>query len=158
MTHELPDAIYKDITLLSEHGNALADEEKFDDAVAAFQRAWQLLPEPRDEWEAATWLLIAIGDCLFLQGHYADALEPLQRAVFCPGGLGNAFLHLRLGQVQFELQNIPRAKDELARAFMGGGDEIFADDDPKYWRFIREILKPAADEVSDSDNENPKSG
>jgi hypothetical protein len=49
-----------------------------------------------------------------------------------------------------ELQNIPRAKDELARAFMGGGDEIFADDDPKYWRFIREIHRPAASEVEDA--------
>jgi tetratricopeptide (TPR) repeat protein len=148
---ELPEGLYKDITLLSEHGNALSDAGRFEDAVTVFRQAWQLLPEPRDQWDAAAWLLVAIGDGLFLQGRHAEALEPLQRAVFCPGGLGHAFLHLRLGQVQFELENIPRAKDELARAFMGGGNEIFAEEDPKYWRFIREILRPSKDEVNGPD-------
>jgi hypothetical protein len=70
-----------------------------------------------------------------------------QGAIFCPDGLGNPFLHLRLGQVQFELKNIDGAKDNLARAYMGGGDEILADDDPKYWRFIREILQPPNEEL-----------
>jgi tetratricopeptide (TPR) repeat protein len=146
---ELPDAVYGEITRLSEEGNQLLDDGHFAEARALWQRAWDLLPEPRDEWDAATWLLTSIGDSYFSERRFSEAREPLQRAVFCPNGLGNPYTHLRLGQVQFELGNIDRAKDELARAFMGGGDEVFEGDDPKYWRFIREILRPPADEVGE---------
>ena len=63
----------------------------------------------------------------------------------CPGAIGNPFIHLRLGQAQFELKNLGRAKDDLARAYMGGGDEIFKDEDRKYLHFIKEILRPRED-------------
>lgn len=144
---ELPDDVHARIAALSERGNTLQDDAQYDEALACFREAWDLLPPPREEWEAATWLLVAIGDTLFLASRFQEAREPLQKAVYCPGGLGNPFLHLRLGQVQYELHDISRAKDELARAFMGGGDEIFEGDDPKYWRFIREILRPPRDEI-----------
>ena len=44
---------------------------------------------------------------------------------------------------------MPRAKDELARAFMGGGDQVFANENAKYWRFIRGILRPSAAELGE---------
>jgi tetratricopeptide (TPR) repeat protein len=144
---QLPDDLHDAITRLSEQGNGLANRHSFAEARNAWQRAWDLLPAPREHWEAATWLLTSIGDAYYLDGKHADALDPLQRAVFCPGGLGNPFLHLRLGQVQFELGDTSRARDELARAFMGGGDTLFEGEDPKYWRFIREILRPPANEA-----------
>jgi hypothetical protein len=50
---------------------------------------------------------------------------------------GNPFIHLRLGQAQLELGNEERAADELMRAFMGGGHEIFESDDQKYLDFLR---------------------
>ena len=37
---------------------------------------------------------------------------------------------------RFELGNEPRAADELMRAYMGAGPEIFADEDPKYIEFL----------------------
>lgn len=147
--NQLPDDVHAQISRLSERGNRLAEGQSYAEARAAWQNAWDLLPEPREQWEAAAWLLTAVGDAYVLEGKYADALEPLQRAVSCPGGLGNPFLHLRLGQVQFELGNLSRAKDELARAFMGGGDQLFANEDVKYWRFIRETLRPSPNEVGE---------
>ena len=57
-------------------------------------------------------------------------------AVQCPDGLGNPFIHLRLGQAYFELENPEKAADELARAYMGGGVDIFMEDDPKYLSFL----------------------
>ena len=149
MSNQLPDEVHAQVAGLSEQGNVLADGQSFGEARSVWQSAWNLLPEPREQWEAAAWLLTAIGDAHFLEGKHAEALEPLQRAVSCPGGLGNPFLHLRLGQVQFELGNMPRAKDELARAFMGGGDKLFVNEDAKYWRFIREILRPSAGELGE---------
>jgi tetratricopeptide (TPR) repeat protein len=146
---DLPHALHTEITRLSEEGNQLLEGGAYAEARLRWQRAWDLLPEPREEWEAATWLLTSIGDSYYSERRFVEALQPLQQAVFCPNGLGNPFIHLRLGQVQFELGNWDRAKDELARAFMGGGDEVFQGDDPKYWRFIRELLRPPADEVGE---------
>jgi tetratricopeptide (TPR) repeat protein len=149
MTLELPDDVHAQITLLSKQGDEFAEQDRAEEALLCYEQAWTLLPEPREQWSAATWLLTAKGDALFLAGRFHAALAPLESAVRCPDGLGNPFIHLRLGQVQLELGNTERAKDELARAFMGGGDEIFEGDDPKYWRFIREILLPPVDEVGE---------
>jgi len=53
-------------------------------------------------------------------------------AMHCPDAIGNPFLHLRLGQCQFELKALDRAADELMRAYMGGGPDLFKLEDPKY--------------------------
>lgn len=59
----------------------------------------------------------------------------------CPNAIGNPFLHLRLGQCQFELEALDRAADELMRAYMGGGAEVFQDQEPKYMRFSQSKAK-----------------
>jgi hypothetical protein len=59
----------------------------------------------------------------------------------CPGALGNPFLHLRFGQCQFELGELDRAADELMRAYMAAGAEIFKDQDPKYIAFLKSRAK-----------------
>ena len=43
--------------------------------------------------------------------------------------------------VRIEPRRCGPAADELARAYMGGGAEIFDDEDPKYWDFIRTKLQ-----------------
>ena len=44
--------------------------------------------------------------------------------------------HLRLGQALLEQGEQDRAADELIRAYMGGGPELFERDDPKYLAFL----------------------
>lgn len=59
----------------------------------------------------------------------------------CPEAIGNPFLHLRLGQCQFEVGNLDRAVDELASAYLGAGEEIYEGAD-KYFEFLKTRLKP----------------
>lgn len=54
----------------------------------------------------------------------------------CPGAVGNPFLHLRLGQVLLDLGDEAGAADELMRAYMGGGAEIFSLEEPRYLAFL----------------------
>ena len=63
----------------------------------------------------------------------------------CPDAIGNPFLHLRLGQCQFELGNLDRAADELARAFLIEGKQVFEDSDPKYLDFVESKLASSQD-------------
>ena len=54
----------------------------------------------------------------------------------CPGGLGNPLVHLRLGQAFYEIGDRDRAADELMRAYMGAGAEIFETRECKYLDFL----------------------
>ena len=128
--------LYRRVKQLSKKGDDLAEIERFDEALEQYGQALCLLPEPWPQWEATTWLLSAIGDAHFLKHDYPLALEALQDAVRCPNGLGNPFIHLRLGQCQFEVGNRDRAADELMRAYMWAGVDVFAQEHPKYLLFL----------------------
>jgi hypothetical protein len=134
---ELPDEIYTDIQSLCAAGDEHVDAAQYAEALRSYQAAWSMLPEPKTDWEAATWILAAMGDACFLSGDFAGGRDHLSTAMQCPGGIGNPFLHLRLGQCQLELEAFDRATDELMRAYMGAGPDIFRDDDPKYIRFLQ---------------------
>ncbi|NTX52571.1 tol-pal system YbgF family protein [Myxococcus sp. CA039A] len=139
---EIPDEIHERIQALCAEGDALAEEGDPAAALRSFKTAFQLIPEPWLDYEATTWVCTAIGDMFFQLGDFARARTALLDAVRAPDGLGNPFIHLRLGQCEFELGDMRRAGDELARAYMGGDSEIFEEEDPKYLRFLKTLLRP----------------
>ena len=139
---ELPAETYEQIQRLSAEGDKLAAAAHYADALARYWAAWDLLPEPRTDWDAATWLLGTIGDANFLGGDFVAGRDNLSTAMHCPGAIGNPFLHLRLGQCQLELDNHDRAADELTRAYMAEGYRIFKDQNPKYFAFLKTRLAP----------------
>lgn len=141
-TQELPDELHAKLTVLAKEGDALAEAGRYAEALDRYWDAFDLLPDPATEWSAGTWLLAAIGDANLLNNDYEAARDNLSYAMRFPDAIGNPFLHLRLGQSQFELGNLDRAADELARAYMGAGADIFADDDPKYFAFLKTRLEP----------------
>src|SRR5690348_8276377 len=122
---ELNDDVYKRIESGCAKGDALAEKKRYSEALKQYWGAWELLPEPRTEWQAATWLLGAIGDANFLAGDFVAGRDNFSLAMHCPDAIGNPFLHLRLGQCQYELGDLDRAADELARAYAGAGSDIF---------------------------------
>jgi tetratricopeptide (TPR) repeat protein len=138
---ELDDSTHKRIQALCAEGDALAEKAHYPDALKKYWAAWGLLPEPQTDWEAATWILAAVGDANFLGGDFVAGRDNLSLAMHYPDAIGNPFLHLRLGQCQFELGNLDRAADELARAYMGAGAEIFEGAD-KYFAFLKTRLLP----------------
>ncbi|CAN5583596.1 hypothetical protein BH09VER1_BH09VER1_40260 [soil metagenome] len=133
---ELSEAIHNQITSLCATGDDLAKQQEYADAIASYWSAWDLLPEPKTEWDAATWILVAIGEANFFNNDFEAGRDNLSSAMRCPGTIGNPFIHFRLGQCQFELENYDRAADELMRAYMGAGREIFDQHDPKYFHFL----------------------
>jgi len=139
MMKELPDEIYAAVKRLSAEGDARARHGDNTEAIERYRAAWDLLPAPRGQWLAATWLLAAIGDAHYLAGEYFLALSAFTDAIRAPHGLGNAFLHLRRGQCLFEIGEKTSAADELMRAYMGGGPEILRAEDPKYLEYLRSV-------------------
>jgi tetratricopeptide (TPR) repeat protein len=139
---ELTDATYAKLTQLTEEGNALADASDIAGALKRFRAAWQILPEPRLEWDAALWLLASIGDMEFQLGHYKQARDELMSAVKSfEEAPGNPFIRLRLGQTLLELGEDKEAASWLAGAYVSEGKKIFENEDPKYLAFIKPQLK-----------------
>src|SRR5262249_45141020 len=114
----LRDDLHERITLFSQEGDNLVNACDYVSGLRKYHQAWALLPEPREEWEAATWLLSAIGDAHFLARDFEKSIAAFTNALRCPDGLGNPFIHLRLGESYFELGDVRRAQDELTRAYM----------------------------------------
>lgn len=142
MPRALPKALYKQIITLCDRGNVLAGQAKYVEARKVFSDALRLVPEPKIDWEATTWIISSLGDAWFQDQNFDMARRAFEDAVRCPGGLGNTFIHLRLGEIFYELQDHKRAADELTRAYMAGGRDAFKDEDPKYFRLLEQVLKP----------------
>jgi len=138
---ELPAVLHERIKALCSAGDDLAENGKYEDAVGRYNEALRLVPDPKTDWSASTWILAAIGDACFLGGFRASAVDALRYAMHCPNAIGNPFLHLRLGQVLFDQGDRDQAADELARAYMGAGEEIFAAEDPRYRSFLATRMK-----------------
>jgi tetratricopeptide (TPR) repeat protein len=132
----LSSEIHNAISQLSAEGDTLAESGNYKAAIEKYNAAWTLIPEPKSNWNASTWLMGAIGDAAFLGGYLTSAQKALEYAMHCPDGLGNPFIHLRLGQVLYDKGELERAGDELTRAYMGAGEEIFAAEEPKYRTFL----------------------
>src|SRR5690349_5930934 len=114
---ELPAAVHEAIQRHCANGDALAEGRQYEAAVQEYNRAWAMVPDPKTEWNASTWIRAAIGDACFLSGYLTSAREALRYAMLCPGAIGNPFLHLRLGQVLFDQAELDGAADELIRAY-----------------------------------------
>lgn len=135
---ELPDSVYDQITQFSEEGESLFNRGEFLKALLKYKAALALVPDPKGDWEAATWLFTAIGDSYFQLGKYAQALEAFLDARNCPDGIANPFIHLRAGECYFEQGDLANAEEFMLRAFMWAGGEIFDNEEEKYVKFMRE--------------------
>jgi hypothetical protein len=142
---ELPDKLHEEIQRLCAEGNDLLDQRRYKVALNRFSSAWELLPQPRIEWDAANWILAAIADVHFLRHDFAAMRIPLMTAMQCDEAAANPFLRLRLGQCFFELGEQDESANWLAGAFLQEGTKAFAEDDPKYLAFIKSKLSPPPD-------------
>ena len=136
MTDELADDLHEAVKRHCARGDELSEAKNFRDAIVEYNKAWGLLPDPKDHWEAATWILAAIGDAAFSGGFTDLAQRAFDDVMLCPNALGNPFIHLRRGQLMFDAGDLDAAADELMRAYMGGGPELFGVESPKYLEFL----------------------
>jgi len=137
---ELQDAIYEEILIISSKGDNLIENFMYDEAIEMYSRALNLVPEPRNNWEASTWIYTALGDVYYIKKDFEKAKNYLFNAMNCPDGIVNPFILLRLGQSLFELNEFNNAKNYLMKAYMLDGYSIFYDEDDKYFNIIKDEI------------------
>lgn len=121
---ELDDETHGKIEALSEVGNDLLEGGDWRSALVKWRLALDLLPEPKSDWDAATWLYASIGDAQYQGGDFTQAKESLYDALNCPEGQQNPFVHLRLGQTLHALRD-KKSLDHFLQAYMLDGEDIF---------------------------------
>ncbi len=138
----LPSETFSTIREKAKDGARRMEAGDFRGAFDLFVAALTALPAPKERWNATGWLLVALGENSIRAGNFKSAEAPLTDAMLCPGTVGNPWVHLRLGQVRFEMGQTDQAANELARAYMGGGREVFEGQDVKYFALVEKVLKP----------------
>jgi tetratricopeptide (TPR) repeat protein len=126
---------------LSEEGNQLVDIDDYKGALKKFTAALDILPTPKQQWEAALWLYASIGDMHLFLEDYQQAADNYYNALNCPDGQESGFVHLRLGEALYELEVKEKALDQLLRAYMLEGKEIFEEEEDKYFAFLQENVE-----------------
>ncbi|MBX2876017.1 MAG: hypothetical protein KTR30_28105 [Saprospiraceae bacterium] len=132
LSHEVGDQL----DALAQKGDAAFERGAYRNAIKTYQKGLDLIPEPQNQWEAKLWFTAAISDAYWFMENYQDALTYLDESLQVEGGHANPFIRLRRGQVLFELGQEEEAKAELIRGYKLGGEELFEDEDEKYWDLI----------------------
>lgn len=139
---KLPSSIEAKFERQKSVADKIASQKKFSEAIPAYWSAYDLLPEPKQNLLQTTSVLAAIGEANFAVGDYEACRDNLSAAMHSPGAIGTPSIHLRLGACQYELGNMARAADELARAYIPVGKSVFREGDQKYLAFIKTKLLP----------------
>jgi len=138
---ELADDIYDRIVALSVEGDTFAENGEYNAALDQYQQALDLLPNPKLDWSAATWLYTAIGDAHFNLEDLHAAMDAYQQALKAPDGIGNPYIWFCIGQVYYAWKELDRAKEHFMRAYMLDGEDIFDGQPPEYFELLRNELK-----------------
>ena len=128
----LDKTLSQQIRQLCQQGYERYDQGDYKAALRAFYRAWTQLPKPQTDYLEAGWVLAALGDTYFIKGDYPLGEEALRSALHCPDTNGNPFVHLRLGQCLYELDQQTQAKQQFCLALHHGGESLLSKTEQKY--------------------------
>ena len=137
---ELDPALYEKIKEHSDEGERLFYDGRFPEVLEEYTKALDLIPEPKQRWEASVWVLAAIGDCYFWLKDFGAALGCFRKLMVEYEEYGNPFTRLRYGECLYETGNEELAREHLLAAYAMEGKELFEECDKKYLSVISGLL------------------
>lgn len=136
---DLDSEIYSEILELSNAGNAHMDSGEYHLAQQCFELALKKLPFPAEAWEAYVWLMAGLIDALYHIKNYGRALCEIEEVIKKTDEKLNSFLILRLGQCLYE-KGQPESVGYLCEAYIREGEEIFSEENIKFFRVVKDEL------------------
>lgn len=136
---DLEPILKSQVVALCEMAVEMQDEERFHAANRELTKVLELLPEPKSDWKAYSWLVANMADNHFEQKEYTEAYALLVE-VFELGAEAdqNPFLLMRRGQCALELEKQDEAVEYLVKAFELGTKEVFEDEHSKYLKLVKQ--------------------
>lgn len=150
---KLPEDLKEKVNKLFDEAGRFQMGHKNLKAADSFIKAYELLPDPKDQWSYALSLLRNIAENYYLKAffdcktkeeskkYYQLALKYFAEYMKDDRNIGFASNHSKIGQIWYELGDFENAEEELVRAYMGEGKELFDELDPKYYELIKPIVE-----------------
>lgn len=126
------------IDMLLEKGNDLniSDEE----ALKYFLDAWDLVPDPKANWEISFWIAACIKDLYFYRQDYEKAKVWGEWRYQHSDNTIDVAPAYDLGMILFELGDIDEAYKKFSEVYNKGKYRPFRDRPQKYWEFYKEKM------------------
>ncbi|WP_299326567.1 hypothetical protein [uncultured Maribacter sp.] len=109
--------------------------------VNQLMKIYESLTDDQKRTREGRYVILHIAEVFFSERWIEDAFDNYNFAMQFKDTVGNPFLHLRLGQLNYLVQNKDKMHDELSRALIMDGDAIFKNEDPKLIEMVKSILK-----------------
>jgi TolA-binding protein len=107
---QLDDKIYNKVIKLCKDGDKFLKKKEYDNAIKKYNEGLELIPSPKNEWEASTWIYSALGDSYYIKEDYQKAKNYFYDAFNCPDAATNPFILIRLGECLYECEEFEKAK------------------------------------------------
>lgn len=117
----------KIIRKLSEQADTFFTQECFIDAIDLYNKAWDLIPEPKEEHEITELIASNLGEALFELDDFEEARFYFERAYATHDGWKNPYVLLMLGRCWLEFGKREKGIAYLKKAYSVGGEEVFED-------------------------------
>ena len=137
---DLEPELKEKVVPLCQKGIEQAEIERYEASNRTFSKVYVLLPEPKPEWKAYTWLIASMADNHYELKEHQKAMDYFNEAVQLDEAYqSNAFVKMRIGQCLLELGNSSEAEVKLKSALEMGGEEIFEDEYVKYKKLAQKV-------------------
>lgn len=138
-----PDLAQQIISLV-EAGTAHAEAAAHDQALAAYEHAWSLLPEDKTQWHMlSNWVAECFYESFFQTGSFAQALQWANTALQNRESEVDVGPWMNLGKVHYELDNHAEAFRYFKSAFDFGQARVFKEHPKVYYDFFKRMNKTA---------------
>ncbi|MBQ0215619.1 hypothetical protein OSB94_20370 [Proteus vulgaris] len=124
-----------------ENGNEFHVQKDYDRALKAYLNAWELIPEPKLEWEVSNWISSCIYSAYFDIGNYITAKEWGEiELITKPSDIDTA-PYINLGMVNYELEQYDISYNYFEHAYNIGKKRAFNERPKKYLDFYLSYKK-----------------
>lgn len=118
-----------------EKGNELHDEKSYEAALNEYTKAWNLLPEPKLEWEISSWIAACINSAYFDMNVFPKAKKWAEIALQTRRSDIDTAPLIDLGMVCYELKQYDESYKYFDDAYNYGKDRAFKERPKKYLDF-----------------------
>tara|TARA_R110002051_G_scaffold13808_1_gene45541 strand:+ start:3368 stop:3937 length:570 start_codon:yes stop_codon:yes gene_type:complete len=120
-------------------------EKNIEVKVDELLKIYESLSDDQKRRREGRFIIICIGEICFAERMIEEAFENFNFALKFKDTIGNPFIHLRMGQLNYLVQNKDKTLDELSRALIMGGEEVYEHEDPRFLEMVKNVLKEPND-------------
>ncbi|MEM7871915.1 hypothetical protein Q4R10_05810 [Morganella morganii] len=141
MKELLDKKLENDIISIVEKGNEYQDNGSCTDALAKYKSAWELIPEPKFDWEISNWVSACLYSVYFDMDDFITAKEWAEITLKTKDSDIDTAPSIDLGMVCYELSQYEEAYKYFDDAYSYGKARAFKERPKKYLEFYLERKK-----------------